>query len=207
MSGLFEDPLANLTPEERAHQLSVYGIGIAVSPDSWRRQSEELWLAAEVLQQYFETEQGKIERAVASSGATIVDSRLGHQSQIASMLRAMSIECIIKAAWYSLEVQAKGHVARADDPPGHHNLISLLERMGSPIDAETRSLLQWEPYQQQIGRYPFGWIGDGRDKRMQISSFASPGMQFELRAKLLELLFEQTGDPALAPGAYGNVSG
>ncbi|MBS1724168.1 MAG: hypothetical protein JSS66_14585 [Armatimonadetes bacterium] len=196
-----EIPFGQYGPEERHLQLTVLGLGVALSPSKWRDRSDELWYAADVLESHYVERVTVITDALNAGESPVpMEKGAGHLAHIAGMLRAMSLECLVKAAWYSMEIRAKGHIAKADDPVRiNHDMVALLDKLGVPISTEDREDLSLAPVEMQMGRYPFAWVGKGQSQEMTIQARTSSTNQTRLRITLMSKLHELTKDQALAP--------
>ena len=103
--------------------------------------------------------------------------------RVSTMLRAMSIEAELKAAFYTKQLEKHGHVSRFVSE-GNHNLRVLAEKVGIRLsDAEVGVLANLEDM-LQLGRYPVKWSGKPDARTYRVNLLSTPGDDSRLRTKL-----------------------
>jgi hypothetical protein len=153
--------------------------GLDRSPSKWTDRSRELWRAAEILQeaasraheQLFPIAmarqdefakliaEGVSEETARSRTAVTVAQEQDLQLTSAvtmqgAMLRAFSIECLLKSMYYEREINAKGHVRNCDEVDHTHDLVFLCEKLNIPIDQDQKTRLESLRELMTLGRYP-----------------------------------------------------
>lgn len=73
---------------------------------------------------------------------------------MSSMLRAMSIEAILKMGFYQKQVKQKGTVFVKDRAPGDHKLLQLANIVKLKPSKEQQEFLLRHELMIEMGRYP-----------------------------------------------------
>ncbi len=171
-------------------QMRTYRLfaGLARSPAAWDALSEDLWYAASILQDCVmegfkelnaaSLEWSMLEHFLDAIGVReeererqlvtkrrplgTASAKIKLQTQ-AAMLRAFSIECLLKAMYYEREAIRAEDPLEREDMRFTHNLGTLADRLGIPLTRKQRGWLFALGMAVTLGRYPMIVDKDKKD--------------------------------------------
>ena len=139
-------------------------------PEKWFEAARTLWISAAELEKlhlagdaetrtlrddYSEVEKNSPEWASSYSDA--MDKF--NCARVASMLRAMAVEALLKGTWYAKETREKGHVTSVAKSKHSHNLWKIAKDIGLPFDEDHNRCLNRMKEMIEMGRYPVSMRG------------------------------------------------
>lgn len=160
------------------------------SPARWDAKSERLWQTAALIQERGSAAAGALTRQARTRGVVVGSPLHAHQEyvHVAAMLRAMSIEDLLKAIYYNRQLKAKGSLRDCKDHKKHDLLYIATDLLQLSISESHAIGLHLLTSMIFLGRYPANAKRvKGQIVDIDVDEVSDPVTDAEIRGFLLEV--------------------